>query len=172
MRAYCLFCQTQRCGVIASLLEMRGEVSRAFSPRILKRQRKQGVNVDRAYDLLPGYVFFFTEKELVDFSLLRGIDGVIRRIGSEEQGWQLIGGDYDFAMNLYRKDGMVGQITLIREGDAVRLSDPLFNGCSGTVAQIDYRKQRARVNYCFAGMDCFTWVSCELVRKTELETEN
>lgn len=40
MYAYCLFCRTQRCTRIAQLLEIKG-VDRAFSPKILSKQRKQ-----------------------------------------------------------------------------------------------------------------------------------
>ncbi len=169
MVAYCLFCQTQKCRLIASLLEMRG-VDRAFSPQIIRRQRKQGVNEDRMYDLLPGYVFVYSEKELTGYEYLRlveGISGIARRIGDREQNWALTGGDREFAMSLYRKDGIVGQFTAFRIGETVRLSDPLFNGCQGTVTRMDVRKQRARVDYEFAGMHCFTWVACEVVEKLE-----
>ncbi len=171
MIAYCLFCRTNRCGAIAAQLELRGEVTRAFSPQIIRRQRKQGVNEEKSYDLLPGYVFVFTREALSDFRAFSGIDGVVRRIGDAEDGWRLVGGDYDFAMNLLQKDGRVGQITLFQEGDTVRLTDPLFNGCSGTVERIDHRKQRAKVVYRFAGMDCFTWIACEMIKKAEDKTE-
>lgn len=42
---YCLFCETKRCKKVASVLEMSG-ISRAFSPQIVKRQRKNGKNVE------------------------------------------------------------------------------------------------------------------------------
>ena len=169
MYAYCLFCQTQKCGLIASLLEMRG-ADRAFAPQIIRRQRKQGINEDKVFDLLPGYVFVYSEKELIGIEYLRlveGISGIARRIGDREHRWELTGGDREFAMNLYRKNGIVGQFTAFRIGETVRLSDPVFNGCQGTVTKMDIRKQRARVDYEFAGMHCFTWVACELVERAE-----
>lgn len=167
MYAYCLYCQTYRCRVIAQLLEMRDAVSRSFSPQIVKRQRKKGVNIDQEYDLLPGYVFVFSEEALDRFDAFRGIDGIIRRVGSEETQWRLTDADLEFAMNLYQKDGKVGQLVLFKEGDAVRIADPLFNGCEGRVTQIDLRKQRARVDYKFANMDCFTWIACDLISRIE-----
>ncbi len=162
MFAYCLFCQTQKTETIALQLERRG-VDRAISPRIVKRQRVRGKNVDALYPLLPGYVFVYSQTELPDYEPFRGIEGIIRRLGTAEQGYRLLDGDYDFAMNLYRKDGVVGQITVFKVGDTVRLDDPLFNGCQGTITRIDPRKQRARVDYQFAGMACFTWIACELI---------
>ena len=167
--AYCLFCQTQKCGLIASVLEMRG-VDRAFAPQIIRRQRRQGVNEDRVFDLLPGYVFVYSEKELAGYDylqLVEGISGIARRIGDREHNWALTGGDREFAMNLYRKNGVVGQFTIFRTGEKVRLTDPLFNGCQGTVTRMDMKKQRARVDYEFAGMHCFTWVACEVIEKLE-----
>lgn len=165
MYAYCLFCETQRCKLIASMLEMRDPALRAFSPQIVKRQRKQGKNLDVRFDLLPGYVFVFAGEKLIDFSILHGISGIVRRIGNAEDGFALTGGDLDFAMNLYEKNGLVGQVTLFKNGETVELSDPLFNGCQGKITQIDYRKQRARVDYQFAGMGCFTWVAFDMIVK-------
>ena len=85
MYVYCLFCRTQRCTRVARLLEIRG-VQRAFSPKILSRQRKQGLNIDRERDLLPGYVFIFSDERLLDYKMFSGIDGVIRRVGRTETG--------------------------------------------------------------------------------------
>ena len=167
MYAYCLFCETQRCKTIAYLLERRGIADRAFSPQIIKRRRVQGKNVDWPYDLLPGYVFLFRETPLEDFTPSYGIAGILRRIGDPEKSWALSAGDLDFAQGLLRRDGAVGQMTVFRAGDEVRLDDPLFNGCAGRITRIDYRKRRARVDYHFAGMDCFTWIAVDLIEKKD-----
>ena len=85
MYAYCLFCETQRCKTIAYLLERFGVVERAFSPQIIKRARVKGKYVDKPYDLLPGYVFLFSETPLEDFAHFYGIKGILRRIGDPEK---------------------------------------------------------------------------------------
>ena len=163
MHAYCLFCLTQRCGVIAKLMEIRG-ADRAFSPQIVRNQRKQGVNRAARYDLLPGYVFVYSGEPLTDYRLFYGMDGVIRRVGSREEGYELTGPDLDFAMRLLEKDGLVGSMKACRTGDEVVLEDPLFNGCQGRVTRIDRRKARARVDFVFDSMACHTWISLEDVR--------
>ena len=84
MYVYCLFCRTQRCARIARLMEIRG-VERAFSPKILSKYRKEGRNMDRERDLLPGYVFLFSEERIIDYEMFAGIDGVIRRVGRTER---------------------------------------------------------------------------------------
>ena len=164
MYAYCLFCQTQRCEVIAKLMEIRG-VDRAFSPHIIRKQRKQGVNVERRFDLLPGSVFIYNKDRLTDYRLFYGMNGVIRRVGRREDGYELEGSDLDFAMKLLEKDGLVGTMKICRVGDEVTLEDPLFSGCQGRVVAIDYRKERAKVEFVFDRNSCSSWISLEDVKQ-------
>ena len=163
MYAYCLFCQTQRCARVAQLLEARG-IHRAFSPRIIQKQRVRGVNQRKWVDLLPGYVFIFSEEKLTEFSPFFGIDGVIRRVGQPDEWYELQGMDREFAFQLLDKDGVVGSMRIVKAGDEVVLEDPLFAGSRGKVTKIDYRKERARVDFIFEGTACHTWVSLDGVR--------
>lgn len=163
MYAYCLFCITQRCKVIAKLMEIRG-VQKAFSPQIVRKQRVKGVNEKRQYDLLPGYVFLFNEERLTDYTLFCGMDGVIRRVGKTEKGYELAGSDYDFAMQLYEKDGLVGSMELYQNGNEVRLLNSLFDGCEGKIVKIDYKKERAKVEFVFDNVKREIWVSLEEIQ--------
>ena len=162
MYAYCLFCRTQRCKIIAKLLEIRG-AGRAFSPQIIRKQRKQGENVRKLFDLLPGYVFIYSEERLTDYMLFYGMDGVIRRVGRTETGYELSGPDLDFAMKLLEKDGIVGGMKACHIGDNVTLEDPLFSGCEGRVTTVDYRKERAKVEFVFDNAKRDIWVSLDEV---------
>ena len=168
MYAYCLFCRTQRCARIAQLLEIRG-AERAFSPKILSKQRKQGVNFDRERDLLPGYVFLFSEERLVNFDLFAGIEGIIRRVGRTETGYELEGADRDFAIGLLEKGGKVGALKMIKLGETVRLEDSLFDGSEGVVTKIDYRKERARVDFRFEGNDCHAWIAVDGIQTMKMD---
>ncbi len=163
MYAYCLFCRTQRCKIIAKLLEIRG-AGRAFSPQIIRKQRKQGENVRKLYDLLPGYVFIYSEERLTDYMLFYGMDGVIRRVGRTETGYELSGPDLDFAMKLLEKDGTVGGMKACHIGDNVTLEDSLFSSCEGRVTEIDYRKERAKVEFVFDNAKRDIWVSLDEVK--------
>ncbi len=163
--AYCLYCRTQRCEKIARMLEVKGMV-RAFSPRILQRQRVKGENIRMYTDFLPGYVFAFSEKQLKDYSVFFGIDGVIRKVGQADEKYELQGSDREFAMELLEKDGIVGGMRMVKIGEEVTLDDPLFAGNRGKVTRIDYRKERARVDFTFRGNECHTWVAREDVKKT------
>ena len=163
MYVYCLFCMTQRCKVIAQLLEIRG-VERAFSPQIVRKQRVKGENVKKRFDLLPGYVFLYSEERLPDYSFFCGMDGIIRRVGKTDKGYELAGPDLDFAMKLLEKDGLVESMKLYHSGDEVRLEDPLFAGCEGKLIKIDYRKERAKVAFVFDNALREIWVSLDEVK--------
>ena len=164
MYVYCLFCRTQRCTRIAHLMEICG-VEKAFSPKIMSKQRVEGKNVLRERDLLPGYVFLFHSERLTNREIFSGIDGIIRRVGRTEQGYELEGADREFALGLYEKNGQVGAMKLVTVGETVCLADHLFDDSAGTVTKIDYRKERARVDFTFEGNACHTWVAIEDVRK-------
>ena len=171
MYAYCLFCLTQRCKVIAQLMEIRG-ADRAFSPQIIRKQRKKGENIEKRFDLLPGYVFIYSKERMTDYREFYGMDGVIRRVGRRDDGYELEGSDLDFAMKLLEKDGLVGSMKACHIGEEVTLEDPLFSGCQGKVTEIDYRKERAQAEFVFDKHSCSTWVSLDEVkhlRKAEEE---
>ena len=147
-------------------MEIRG-VDKAFSPKILSRQRKEGKNLDRERDLLPGYVFLFNEERIIDYEIFSGIDGVIRRVGRTETGYELEGADREFALGLLEKEGRVGALNMVKIGETVRLEDTLFDGSEGVITKIDYRKERARVDFRFDGNACHTWVAIDGIRKAD-----
>ena len=93
-----------------------------------------------------------------------GEEAVIRKVGEPEEWYELQGADRDFAFRLLEKDGVVGGMRIVRTGEKVTLADPLFAGNQGVVTRIDYRKERARVDFTFRGNACHTWVALEDVR--------
>ena len=124
--------------------------------------------MEKLYDLLPGYVFLYSERRLTDYLLFCGMDGVIRRVGRRPDGYELEGPDLTFAMQLLDKDGLVGVMKAVRVGDQVQLNDPLFNGCEGQITRIDYRKGRARVDFIFDRQSNHTWISLDGLKVPEV----
>jgi len=164
MYIYCVYCATQRCDRIAEVMEACG-VRRAFSPKIVRHQRRRGQNETVYYDLLPGYVFMYSDQEILGLTEYRWIDGIIREAGRAEDRYDLTGEDRRFAEQLYEKDGLVGAMSLVRRGEQVSLSDPLFQGSRGVITRIDYRKQRVRVDFSFNNTACHTWVAIDSVKE-------
>lgn len=140
-------------------------LERAFSPQIVRRQRKKGENIELMFDLLPGYVFVYSSQPLKELSHLK-VDGVIRLLGSPDNGYCLVEEDWLFALNLLERNGLIDVLNLLRVGDTVTISDELFLGHQGKVVQIDYRKQRAKVLFEFSGVSWNCWVACNLVPST------
>ena len=162
MHVYCLFCRTQRCGLIAAMLEKQG-TCRALFPKILQRERKQGRNVEIMRDLLPGYVFVYSETPLDQQQLRPGVQGVIRKLGTEATGYELTGADQAFAMGLLDQQGTINAVRVLKEGDRVTLADPLFMSCKGRITKVDNRKQRARVDFDFENNPCHVWIAFEMI---------
>lgn len=158
---YCLFCETRRCQTIADQLQGKA-VDTAFSPKIVKRQRKNGKNIDILYDLLPGYVFAFSSCMLKSIAPLK-VDGAIKVLGSSENNYCLSGTDKDFANGLLSREGRVDVMKAIKIGNAVTIEDELFSGHNGKIIEIDYRKQRAKIEFSFINTTCYSWVACDII---------
>ena len=158
---YCLFCETKRCQTIANQLQGK-VVDTAFSPKIVKRQRKSGKNIDVLYDLLPGYVFAFSSCMLKSITPLK-VDGVIKVLGASENNYCLSGADKDFAHGLLSREGRIDIMKVIKIGDTVSLEDELFSEHKGKIIEIDYRKQRAKIEFAFMNTTCYSWVACNII---------
>ena len=163
MYSYCLFCATMKCGTIAFAIRQKFGYT-AFSPRIVQRKWVKGQCLEEVKPYLPGYVFVYSEERMTDYRQFYGMDGVIRRVGRREDGYELEGPDLDFAMKLLERDGLVGSMKACHIGEEVMLEDPLFSGCQGKVTAIDYRKERAKVEFVFDRNSCCTWIAVDDVR--------
>ncbi|MBR3099400.1 MAG: hypothetical protein IKH18_07500 [Clostridia bacterium] len=155
LHAYCLFCDTRRCGEIARLIESRYECH-CFSPRMIQRKWVKGIPEEEIHDWLPGYVFLYTEeplKQRIDVS------GIIRVLGNGE----LEGADREFAQMLYQRGGVLGSVCLIQEGDRCRIADPAWAGAEGTVIRMDRGRKRCCVEFIFDEKKHSVWVGYEIL---------
>ena len=157
--AYCLFCETQRCKVIAELIR-RNYGYHCFSPRIIQRKWVKGIPVEESHDWLPGYVFLYTEETIVPRFR---IDGIIRCLGKGE----LAGRDLLFSDMLYRHNGVLGQVSLINAGDRCVIADPSWQGIQGTVIRMDRGRKRCCIEFEFDEMKRSVWVGYELLKPDE-----
>ena len=159
MHAYCLFCETQRCRDIARLIEkMLGY--RCISPQIVQRKWTKGKCEDVPHAWLPGYLFLYTEEAI--FPRLE-ISGIIRFLGQGE----LQNEDLAFAEMIYEKEGQIGTVQLIQEGDRCRLEDPLWENVQGVVIKMDRGRKRCCVEFEFDHIRRTVWVGYDIVRKDD-----
>ncbi len=162
MNCYCLFCQTTRCGSIASLLSKEAGC-RAIAPKLVQRKWVKGACVEEVRDLLPGYVFVYTHEPLGTFDGLRGPDGVLHLLGRSEDGYRLQGEDERFARMLYENGGVIGILQAYEAGDRIRLQAASLPGYEGEVVKVDRRKGRAQVLIRFDEKEIKLWVGFDLI---------
>lgn len=162
MECYCLFCKTPRCASIASLLSNRPGYS-AISPKLVQRKWVKGSCVEEVRDLLPGYVFVYTEEPLEAYDALRALDGVLRLLGRSEDGYRLDGEDERFARMLHDNGGVIGILRAFEAGDRIRLAADALPGYEGEIIQVDRRKGRAQVLIRFDEREIRLWVGFDLI---------
>ena len=165
MHAYCLFCETQKCTIIATLIERTMGI-RCFSPEIIQRKWVKGVCEEKHHPWLPGYIFFYTDTP-IDNTIR--FPGVIRILGNGE----LKGEDLAFANMLYDHNGVMGTIQLAEVGQYCTIEDPIWKKMEGKVIKIDRGRKRCCVEFCFDNVKRTVWLGYELIKPiSENEKEN
>ena len=167
MICYCLFCVTQKTTQIMEVLsndKVQNKVT-VLQPRIVQRKWVGKKAVEELHTYLPGYLFLYAEEPIHRFSALLGLDGALRLLGSKEDDYELKGADLDFALALYRQDGIIGTAKAYQEGDQVKLADGILADANGQILKVDRRRQRALVQFQFADADRRVWVGYDLIEK-------
>ena len=159
MHAYCLFCETTKCDLIARLIEQQNDC-RCLSPKIIQRKWVKGTCYEERHNWLPGYIFVYADEPIIqNFA----IPGILRWLGRDE----LQGEDFAFAQMLYNRDGVMGTIHLAEVGDRCVIDDPAWKNITGTITKIDRGRKRCCVMFEFDGVHRLVWLGYEMVSKAE-----
>ena len=156
MHAYCLYCERQRCGQIAQLMELHPGI-RCISPAIIQRKWVGKKCLEERHDWLPNYLFLYAEEPLRE--KIR-VDGVFRWLGNGE----LEGSDLAFARMIYEKNGVLGTIRLAEEGDRCVINDPLWKDAEGRILKIDRGRKRCCVEINFDHIPRTVWLGYDLIQ--------
>ena len=156
MFAYCMFCETQRCRQIAEYLHITRGLT-CISTSIMQRKWVRGVQTEEAHDWLPGYLFLYTEEPVLQRF---DVDGIIRILGNGP----LTGQNLKFAEMIYHRNGMMGTISLVQEGDLCIVSDPAWKDVHGRVVRMDRGRKRCCVQFEFDGTTRTIWVGYDMVQ--------
>lgn len=162
MYAYCLFCETQRCRPIAEYIS-KNYGYQCVSPLIIQRKWVKGVMTEESHDWLPGYIFLYTDELILPHFK---VDGIIRCLGNGA----LNGPDLSFAEMIYRHHGIMGTVSLIREGERCRINDPAWREMSGKVIKMDRERQRCCIEFEFDGIKRTVWVGYEIIETQQQAT--
>ena len=174
MNAYpyirCLFCHTGEEQKLARLIESL-DYGKPLIPRKVKRIYRQGKWQEEEQKLLPGYVFVFSEHP-VPFRDVLSLPPVIRvlRYADDLEGY-LEGQDRALAELFLEKEGRIGILEALKEGDFIRITDGLLSQYGGKVLRMDRRKQMAEIELNIAGNVNRVWLSFEVIEQTTSEGE-
>lgn len=157
MPAYCLFCETQKCATISTLIERCWGI-RCISPQIIQRKWVKGIPKEVRHLMLPGYIFIYPD---IPLEKLIWVPGIIRTLGNS----QLQNRDLAFADMLKKCNGVVGTIHLSMEGDRFALEDPLWQHIGGKIVKIDRERKRCCIEFTFDDIQHFIWLGYDLAKK-------
>lgn len=169
MYTYCLFCETGKSKYVA------GEATAHFGckviiPKQIQHTWSKGQMINRIRELLPGYVFLYSE-ELIHPSWTFRIPGVIRFLRTTDQKYELTEADEAFALFLLQADGVIGKTKVVRGEDGrLEISRESFKGAKVTILKVDHRAQRMQIEIWFAAQRIRTWIEYEEV-STESEIQ-
>lgn len=164
MICYCLFCDTVRCGTIAKELERHFPL-KAISPKMIQHTWSKGNMIDREQDLLPGYIFLYTEEPWEKVGTLWRLKGIHRILGEREDGYALQGTDERFALALLKLGGTLGKTPVYEVGQRIHLADEAFAGVEAKILKVNHRNHRLQIELPFADTLVKTWVEYEMIER-------
>lgn len=156
MPAYCLFCETQKCTIIARMIEQSWNIS-CISPKIVQRKWVKGKMQEVQHSMLPGYIFLYSKEPLK--KQIR-IPGIIRILGNGE----LRDADLTFAEMLKEHNGVIGTVFLTERENYCNVNDPLWLSLEGKVIKVDRGRKRCCVEYVFDDIRRSVWLGYELIQ--------
>ena len=166
MFIYCLFCETTKCRYVAQIVTDLFHC-RTIRPRQVQHTwARNGSTKDMVQDLLPGYVFVYSEEPLQGDSL-RSVRGVIRCLCNSSREYELTGQDEAFALLLLEKDGIIGKTRVFEEGQRIRICEGAFAGTGAEILKVEKRLSRMLIQIPFAQRLVKTWVEYEIVQAEE-----
>lgn len=165
MYTYCLFCETGKCDFVARAVEQVYSCE-AYSPKQIQHTWDKTQFVDREHDLLPGYVFVYSEEPvLLPQDFRRRLDRIIRCLRDTSLEYRLHGPDEQFAMMLYRKHGILGKTEVTETDGRFTITDETFRDTRTEILKVDRRNKRMRIQMLIGGNKVQTWVEYEIVGK-------
>ena len=160
----CLFCETAKCDYVATAA-MQAFDCKAISPKQIQHTWDKGQYVDRERDLLPGYVFLYSEEPIrLPQDIRRNLDRIIRSLRTTDYEYRLQGADEQFAMMLYRKNGVVGKTEVTEENGRFTICDETFRDVPVEILKVDRRDERMKISMSVAGRKVQTWVQYNIIR--------
>lgn len=159
---YCLFCATGSEEILSSYLR-RQSVSPliAFCERTVYGKGEQTVERRR---ILPGYVFFETQKpDSVDLQRIRALPHVLRLLEYDNGDYTLRNADLSFYQWLKAHDGVINRSRAYKAGDRIRIVDGFLKEYEGNIIKINTNRKCALIQLYENSIMGKIWCSIELI---------
>ncbi len=164
VKSYCLFVRSGSEGEVVSSINKGMDGIRALAPKRSMQEKRSGKWIQRNLPLLPGYVFVYELNERKEFdkkyisgknkisnAKIRKNENIYKLLNYEDGGFELQGGDRDYALWLYRNHGLISSSMILEDGDGIRVLEGPLKDCKGRIVRLDRHKRRAVVEFDFDG---------------------
>jgi len=158
----CVFCRTGREKAVAESLQGQRPGLIATPVYQIKYKSAQGVKSTEIRILLPGYVYFQTERD--DPPDMLYVEDAIRLLAHSGRMWQLIGQEAWFAQWVFENHGVIGlsQASKDEEGKVRVLQGPLKQ-LESQIIKYDKRGRACQVELDFCERKARMWLAFEWV---------
>ena len=164
--ARCLFCETGKEERVVRAIHENGWGRAIFARRIryIKKDREwQKVG----FPLLPSYVFVYAGQDEPRNTDYQKIPHVIRLLRYADGIAELTGSDLRFADWLWRMNGEIGVVQMVREGDRVEIADGMLRELHGTILRVNRRQRKIYVAIDTQSISMRTWLAYEQVERID-----
>lgn len=156
----CVFVESGYEALTAQVIEYCGFGQTLALERILPYRRNDGTWFDKKRPLLPGYIFI--RGEAVNYRLRR-VNHVIRLLQYADGKCALRGSDRVFAERAFQTGGVIPKLLAHREGDFIRVDDPLLDQLNGKVRSVNKRNRLAEIDLDLVGTQNRVWLGLEII---------
>ena len=150
----CLFCVTGREALVVRALQEAGGLRAVFPQKIKPIFHRDGWK-DEKFPLFPRREALIRES---------GILRVLTYGKDDTQGY-LVKNDRTFAEMLLQKEGVVGALEAVEEGNHVKIIDGILQNYNGRVVKVDRRKRLAKVELELLGDRRGVWLAFQILQK-------
>lgn len=147
MKRGCLYCYSGNMDRAIEVFHGFYPDIRLVYPRRMKRKyiRANNTFIDEAIPLLPGYMFFETDKDLPKGKLER-TDYLLRLLTYTDGEWQLRGADDRFARMIMNTDGKIGVSKAYFDGNnRMRILDGFLKDYEESIVSVKRKYRTAEI---------------------------
>ena len=168
MRNYCLRCEQNESEHVKHYLRTEMGIM-ACEAKYVRIIWKNGVRHEELRVFLPGYLFLQADLDEDGLKNIRRLAGVRNLLGSQENGFALIGADNAFAHFLLDQMGCIGKIRVYEKDGKLVPHPDAFGSIEAEIVKVKPREGIAQVKFTLFGQEMYLWLGYVLQGKETVE---